>query len=136
MTLNYHMTMERYLNPNRGVANFIPDCEIFSTGRKNQGPTHHKVGSKPHLALRGSLSKVGPTCLNSRWIARCCILLLRLACFGKLLHITILSTSTERQNYCMRAYLHLPNIKKPTPCRFVAESSQMTMSTLIWSQIN
>ena len=76
MTLNYQMTVERYLNPNRGVGGSILGCEIFSLlDEKNQEPTHRKVGSKPHPAPRESLNRVGPTGSNSLWIVRHCILL-------------------------------------------------------------
>ena len=33
-----------------------------------QEPTHRKVGNKPHPIPRGFLSRVGPTCSNSRQI--------------------------------------------------------------------
>ena len=71
MTLNYRMTLERYPNLNRGVGNSESNYEIFSLlDNKNQKPTQCKVGSKPHLAPRGSLSRVGPMGSNSRQIAR------------------------------------------------------------------
>ena len=66
MTLNYWMTVERYLNLNRGVGGSIPGCEIFSsTWWKHQELNPHEVGSKPYPASRRSLSRVGPTGSNS-----------------------------------------------------------------------
>jgi hypothetical protein len=40
---------------------------------RSQEPTHRKVGSKPHSASRGILSKLGLTCSNSCQIAQCWI---------------------------------------------------------------
>ena len=69
--------MERYPNPNGGISGSIPDCEVFSLlDGKNQDSIHRKVGSKPHLAPRGSLGREGPTRSISRRIARRCILLI------------------------------------------------------------
>ena len=77
MTLHYQMTLERYPKPNRGVG--IPlfmAWNLLFTGWENQEPTHRKVGSKPHLAPRKSLSKIKRTNTYSYHIAKCCILLL------------------------------------------------------------
>ena len=68
---------------------------ILFTWRKNQEPTHCKVRSEPHLASRGSLSKVRPTGLNSWWIARCCILLSLLLLFGSNGFLTAACTSLK-----------------------------------------
>ena len=48
---------------------------LLYTWRKNQEPTHCKVSSKPHLAPRGSLSKILPTGSNSRRIGWRCIIM-------------------------------------------------------------
>ena len=76
MSINYKAIVERYPFMNEVVGSSIFRCEIFSLLDKkklsmkvgSQEPTHRKVGSKPHLAPRGFLSKVGPTCSNSHRI--------------------------------------------------------------------
>ena len=81
-TLNYQVLVERYPFLNGVVACLIPVVNLLFTwqGWKtiifffkkvgSQEPNHCKVGTKPHHAPRGFLSMVGPTCSNSRQIAR------------------------------------------------------------------
>jgi len=77
MTLNYWVIVERhpFFEWIGWWVNF-PLWNLLSTWREklirqaeNQEPTHCKVGSKPHHASRGFLSRVGPTSSNSRRIA-------------------------------------------------------------------
>ena len=78
MTLNDHVIVEMYPFLNDGWW-FDSHHEIFSLldGKKvvrqlgSQEPTRRKVGSKPHPAPRGFLSKVGPMGSNSCRISRC-----------------------------------------------------------------
>ena len=80
MTLNYRLIIERLSFPNGVVGGLITvvKSSLYLTGKTkkknqtlkkklarqvgNQEPTHRKVGSKPHLASRGFLSRVGTTC--------------------------------------------------------------------------
>jgi hypothetical protein len=80
MTLNYRVIVERHTSPNEMIGGLIPTVKSFlyltwklARWAGSQEPTHHghKVDNKPHHAPRGLLSMVGPTCSNSRRIARC-----------------------------------------------------------------
>jgi hypothetical protein len=77
MTLNYQVILEKYPFPNGvvGSSSHVLKSSLYLTGkigqvgRKPRAP-HRKVGSLPHHPPRGFLSKVGPTCSNSRRITR------------------------------------------------------------------
>ena len=72
MTLNYQVIVERYSFPNGVVDGSIPivKSSLYLTEEKsarevkNQEPTQHEVGSKPHPAPKGFLSRVGPNRLK------------------------------------------------------------------------
>jgi hypothetical protein len=76
MTLNHQMTVEGVSKSEqiKGLVVQLWLWNLLSAWRKNQEPTHHKLGNKPHPAPRGSLSMVGPTNSNSRRSVWHCIL--------------------------------------------------------------
>ena len=60
MTLHYQMTVERYPNPNEGVGDSIPGCEIFSLlDRKTKHPPIARQGIARRLLLLGGFIAYG-----------------------------------------------------------------------------
>jgi hypothetical protein len=78
MTLNYLVIVERYPFLNGVVIDSIlaVKSSLYLTKKlakhvESQEPTHNKVGSKPHLAPRGFLSRVRPLNSNPHRITQC-----------------------------------------------------------------
>ena len=72
-----------------------------------QESTYRKVGSEPHHTSRGFLSKVGPTCSNSRRNAW------RWFFFSFLLLPTNLQQSSSRENNILSPWLPIATFQRP-----------------------